>query len=80
MENRITPLLFQFGQIHPDYAVPVVNERVVQANAGILFFWAMIAFMNAFLLGNFQPTRVFVVVFLMDFGIRLFTNPLYAPA
>ena len=76
----MTPPLFQFGQIHPDYAVPVVNERAVRASAGILFFLAMIAFMNAFLLGNFQPTRVFVVVFLMDFGIRLFTNPLYAPS
>jgi hypothetical protein len=76
----MTPPLFQFGQIHPDYAVPVVNERAVRASAGILFFWAMIAFMNAFLLGNFQPTRVFVVVFLMDFSIRLFTNPLYAPS
>jgi len=76
----MTPPLFQFGQIHPDYAVPVVNERAVRASAGILFFLAMIAFMNAFLLGNFQPTRVFVVLFLMDFGIRLFTNPLYAPS
>jgi len=79
-KNNMTPPLFQFGQIHPDYAVPVVNERAVRASAGILFFFAMIAFMNAFLLGNFQPTRVFVVLFLMDFGIRLFTNPVYAPS
>lgn len=76
----MTPPLFQFGQSHPDYAVPVINERAVRASAGILFFFAMIAFMNAFLLGNFQPTQVFVVVFLMDFSIRLFTNPLYAPS
>ena len=36
--------------------------------------------MNAFLLGNFQPTRVFVVVFLVDFTIRIWINPLYAPS
>ena len=72
--------LFQFGQHHPDYAVPVLNERAVRASAGILFFFAMISFMNAWLIGNFQPTKVFVVVFLTDFGIRLFINPLWAPS
>lgn len=36
--------------------------------------------MNAFLLGNFQPTRVFVLVFLVDFSIRILINPLYAPS
>ena len=76
----MTPPLFQFGQNHPDYPVPVLNERAVRASAGILFFFAMIAFMNAWLVGNFQPTRVFVVVFLADFAIRLFINPLWAPS
>ena len=76
----MTPPLFQFGQHHPDYPVPVLNERAVRASAGILFFFAMIAFMNAWLVGNFQPTRVFVVVFLADFAIRLFINPLWAPS
>lgn len=76
----MTPPLFQFGQHYPDYPVPVLNERAVRASAGILFFFAMIAFMNAWLVGNFQPTRVFVVVFLADFVIRLFVNPLWAPS
>jgi hypothetical protein len=71
---------FQFGQNHPDYAVPVLNERAVRASAGILFFMGLIAFMNAWLVGNFQPTRVFVLLFLMDFGIRIFINPQYAPS
>lgn len=76
----MNPTIFQFGQPHPDFAVPVLNERAVRASAGILFFFAMVAFMNAWLMGNFQPTRVFVVVFLTDFGIRLFINPLWAPS
>jgi hypothetical protein len=71
---------FQFGLHHPDYAVPVLNERAVRASAGILFFMGLIAFMNAWLVGNFQPTRVFVLLFLMDFGIRIFVNPQYAPS
>ncbi|MDO8251559.1 MAG: DUF4395 domain-containing protein [Rhodoferax sp.] len=76
----MTQAIFQFGQQHPDYAVPVLNERAVRASAGILFFFAIIAFMNAWLMGNFQPTRVFVVIFLLDFSIRIFINPLYAPS
>ena len=72
--------IFQFGEQRPEFAVPVLNERAVRASAGILFFFAFISFMNAFLLGNFQPTRVFVVVFLVDFTIRIVVNPRYAPS
>ena len=72
--------IFQFGEQRPEFAVRVLNERAVRASAGILFFFAFIAFMNAFLLGNFQPTRLFVVVFLLEFAIRIFINPRYAPS
>ena len=71
---------FVFGQVKPEFAVPVVNERAVRAGAGILFFFAMVAFMNAWLSGNFAPTRVFVLAFLFDFVVRLFINPAYAPS
>ena len=76
----MTRSIFQFGERRPEFQVPVLNERAVRASAGILFFFAFISFMNAFLLGNFQPTRVFVVVFLVDFTIRIFVNPRYAPS
>jgi len=79
-QNPIPHSILQFGEKLAEYDVPVLNERAVRASAGILFFFAFIAFMNAFLLGNFQPTRVFVVVFLVDFTIRLFINPLFAPS
>ena len=72
--------LFQFGENLPGYSVPVLNERAVRAGAGILFFFAMVTFMNAILLGNFQPTRVFVVAFLIDFTLRIFVNPKYSPS
>ncbi|MFY8016038.1 MAG: DUF4395 family protein, partial [Limnohabitans sp.] len=70
---------FQFGEVLPEYSVPVLNERAVRASAGILFFFAMVTFMNAMLVGNFQPTRVFVVAFLVDFIIRIFINPKFSP-
>jgi len=72
--------IFGFGEQLSEYPVAVFNERAVRASAGILFVGAMITFMYAWLLGNFQPTRVFVLVFLMDFTIRLFINPRYAPS
>jgi hypothetical protein len=72
--------IFEFGQKRPEYEVAVLNERAVRAGAGILFFFAIVSFMNAWLMGNFQPTRVFVIAFLLDFTIRLFINPLYAPS
>lgn len=71
--------IFQFGEKIPDYEIPVLNERAVRASAGILFFLALICFMNAWLTGNFQPTRVFVVGFLIEFTIRIFVNPRFAP-
>ena len=72
--------MWGFGERLDGYPVPVLNERAVRAGAGLLFLGAMVAFMNAWLLGNFQPTRVFVVAFLIDFALRLFLNPRYAPS
>jgi len=72
--------IFAFGEPVDGYAVPVLNERAVRAAAGIVFFFAIVSFMNAWLTGNFQPTRVFVVAFLIDFTLRLFVNPRYAPS
>ena len=71
--------VFEFGQMRPEYAVPVLNERAVRASAGILFALALVSFMNAWLLGHFGPTRLFVVAFLIEFSLRLFVNPRLAP-
>ncbi len=73
--NRI----IHFGEIVEGYEVPVLNEREVRAAAGILFLFALVAFMNAWLTGDFYYTRVFVIAFLVDFSIRVFVNPRYAP-
>lgn len=72
--------VLSFGEHLDGYPVPVLNERALRAGAGILFLFAMVAFMNAWLLGNFQPTRIFVVAFLIDFALRLFINPRFAPS
>jgi hypothetical protein len=76
----MTHPLFQFGEHIAGYDIPVMNERAVRGAAGILFFIAMANFMQAMLLGNFGPTRVFVVAFLIDFVLRVFVNPKFSPS
>ena len=72
--------VFQFGEQMPEYAVPVLNEREARAGAGILFLVAMTAFMQAWHLGNFVPTKLVVVAFFVEFFIRVCVNPKYAPS
>jgi Domain of unknown function (DUF4395) len=74
----MSPLL-QFGETVEGYPVRVVNERMVRAAAGLLFFPAVLSFMHSFLLGNFQHTRLFVIVFLIDMTLRM-VNPKLAPS
>ena len=71
--------IFSFGEKIPEYDMKVLNEREVRASAGILFLFAMISFLNSWLIGNFVVTKAFVVIFLVDFSIRVLINPKYAP-
>ena len=71
---------FRFGERIAGYDVPVLNEREVRAAAGILFLFALVSFMNSWLMGNFRYTRIFVIAFLIDFTIRIFVNPKFSPS
>lgn len=75
MKNHI-----YFGEEVKGYSVPVLNEREARAGAGILFALGMISFLNAFLVQSFVFTKVFITVFMIDFIIRIFINPKYAPS
>ena len=72
--------IFGFGESVEGFDVPVMNEREVRAAAGILFVFAMMTFANAWFMGNFRPTKIFVIAFLIDFTIRIFINPKYSPS
>jgi hypothetical protein len=72
--------IFGFGETVEGYDITVLNEREVRAAAGILFFFALVSFMNSWLLGNFHLTRIFVIAFLIDFAIRIFINPKFLPS
>lgn len=77
--NKIRDI-FHFGEKVKGFDVRVLNEREVRASSGILFFFAMISFATAYLNGDFYMTKIFVVVFLVDFSIRIFINPKFAPS
>ncbi len=69
-----------FGETVKGYDIPVLNEREARAGAGLLFLFAMISFLNAYLTHRFLFTQVFVTFFMVDFFIRIFINPKYAPS
>lgn len=69
-----------FGEIVAGYSIPVFNERELRAGAGLLFLFAGIAFSQAFFNQNLVYIKLLIVVFFIDFSIRLFINPKYAPS
>jgi hypothetical protein len=76
MSTSLLPL----GEQAPGTPVPVLHERAVRAAAGLLFLFAMIAFMDAWLVGHFEPTRIFAVALVVDFALRPFVSPRGAPS
>lgn len=69
-----------FGESVKGYDIPVINEREARAGAGILLLPAIASFLNAYLTHDFIFTKIFVTYFMIDFTIRIFINPKYAPS
>lgn len=70
--------LMKFGENVEGYDIPVLNEREIRAAAGILFLVMFISIQQA-AGGDFTPIKYAVVGFLVDFLIRVFISPKYAP-
>ena len=69
----------KFGETVQGYNIPVLNEREVRASAGILFMMLMISVMTAIQKQNFILLKYFILIFLVDFIVRLLLSPKYAP-
>lgn len=69
----------QFGENVLGYNIPVLNEREIRAAAGIMFLATFISLMLILFAGNFIPIKYVIIVFLIDFSLRLFVNPKYSP-
>jgi hypothetical protein len=70
---------FYFGEVVDGYETRVINEREARASAGIIFLFAIIGFSFVAFQGNFYYTEMFSFTFLIEFIIRMFINPKYAP-
>lgn len=71
--------IIQFGENVPGYDIRVLNEREIRAAAGMMFLGTFISLMLIMFQGNFVPVKYVIVAFLIDFSIRLFINPQFAP-
>jgi len=74
MKNAI-----QFGENVPGYSIPVLNEREIRAAAGIMFLFIYTSLMLIIFKGDFRLVKYVIVLFLIDFTIRVFVNPKFAP-
>lgn len=78
--------LFTFGTTIPGLQLygkpapyPVVNERAVRAGAGIMLALAIVAITQAWYLGNFIPLQIVVVVFFIEFFMKVLVGTRFAP-
>lgn len=76
---KMKNVLIQFGEKVDGYDIPVLNEREIRAAAGILFLATFLSLMFIVFQGNFVPIKYVSTFFLIDFIIRVFINPRYAP-
>jgi hypothetical protein len=72
--------IIQFGEPVPGYDIPVLNEREIRAAAGIMFLVIYTALMLIIFKGDFRMVKYVIVVFFIDFTIRVFVNPKFSPS
>lgn len=68
-----------FGENVDGYNILVLNEREIRAAAGIMFLSTFMALMLIMFQANFIPIKYTLIAFLIEFSIRLFVAPKYAP-
>jgi hypothetical protein len=70
---------FKFGEKIDGFEIPVLNEREIRAASGIMFLFALISFLNILYKKDFLLAKFFVLIFVLDFIIRVFVNPRFSP-
>ena len=72
--------VLQFGENVPGYNIPVLNEREIRAAAGIMFLVIYTGLMLIIFKNDFRMIKYVIVAFFIDFVIRVFINPKFAPS
>lgn len=71
--------IIKFGEDVEGYDIAVLNEREIRASAGILFVLMLVAILTVIFKGDFSLLKYAVIIFLIDFLIRILISPKYAP-
>lgn len=77
---------FKYGTVIPGLMIhgqpapyPVLNERAIRAGAGIMFALGFFAFFQAFYLREFIFIEWFVVIFFIDFLMKVIVGTRFSP-
>ena len=73
--NRI----ISFGENIKEYDFKVINENEARASAGIMFLLGIISLFSVFMTKSLFWAELFSITFIIEFIIRVFVNPKYAP-
>lgn len=71
--------IIKFGEDVEGYDIAVLNEREIRASAGILFVLMLVAILTVIFKGDFSLLKYAVIIFLIDFLIRILISPKYSP-
>jgi len=71
--------IFEFGEEIERYDYKVINERDARASAGIMFLLGTITLGHFLMTRNLFWANLFTITFILEFIIRVFINPKYAP-
>lgn len=71
--------VFQFGEDRKEYDFKVLNERDARASAGIMFLLGILSLFSLILTRNLFWAELFSITFILEFIVRVFINPVYAP-
>ena len=71
--------IISFGEYIEGKKYKVLDERQVRASSGIMFLLGMIAFVNGFILREFEIIPIMSGILLFSFMIAVFINPKFSP-
>ena len=71
--------LFSYGEYIDDKSFKVVNERVIRGSGALMFLIGMIAFINGFVVKNYDILPYFAGFMALNFAIGVLINPQFSP-
>lgn len=71
--------IISFGENIEEYNFKVINENEARASAGIMFLLGIISLFSVFMMRSLFWAELFSITFIIEFIIRVFINPRYAP-